>query len=87
MKIWVDGVEGEDLAGLTASFGALLPEEANKSPKLPAVFSNPLNGCSNSSSKVLSQFIMFQKNFGELASPRIVWIFFIMSWRSTFLLD
>ncbi|XVE84535.1 hypothetical protein DITRI_Ditri17bG0021000 [Diplodiscus trichospermus] len=52
VKIWVDGVEGEDLTGLTASFGALLPEEADKSPKLPAVFSNPLNGCSVSSSKL-----------------------------------
>ena len=63
MKIWVDGVEGEDLAGLTASFGASLPEEANKSPKLPAVFSNPVNGCSSSSSKVLSQFILFSQIF------------------------
>ncbi|XVF84410.1 hypothetical protein PTKIN_Ptkin17bG0035000 [Pterospermum kingtungense] len=52
VKIWVDGVEGKDLAGLTASFGATLPEEANKSPKLPAVLSNPLNGCSSSSSKL-----------------------------------
>ncbi|PPD84842.1 hypothetical protein GOBAR_DD18223 [Gossypium barbadense] len=52
VKIWVDGVEGEDLSGITASFGASLPEEANKSSKLPTVFSNPLNGCSNSSSKL-----------------------------------
>ncbi|EOY04904.1 Signal peptide peptidase family protein, expressed isoform 1 [Theobroma cacao] len=52
VKVWVDGVEGEDLAGLTASFGASLPEEASKSPKLPAVFSNPLNGCSKSSSEL-----------------------------------
>ncbi|XWS35271.1 hypothetical protein CRYUN_Cryun21dG0111800 [Craigia yunnanensis] len=55
VKIWVDGIEGEDFAGLTASFGASLPKEPN-SPKLPAVFSNPLNGCSNSSSK-LSGFV------------------------------
>ncbi|KAK8488316.1 hypothetical protein V6N11_068443 [Hibiscus sabdariffa] len=52
VKIWIDGVEGNDLSGLTASFGASLPEEANKSSKLPAVFSNPLNGCSSSSSKI-----------------------------------
>ncbi|PPD81432.1 hypothetical protein GOBAR_DD21639 [Gossypium barbadense] len=52
VKIWVDGDEGEYLAGLTASFGATLPEEKNKVPKLPAVFSNPLNGCSSSSSKL-----------------------------------
>ncbi|XVE81085.1 hypothetical protein DITRI_Ditri15bG0034900 [Diplodiscus trichospermus] len=52
VKIWVDGIEDEDLSGLTASFGASLPEEASKSPKLPAVFSNPLNGCSTSSSKL-----------------------------------
>ncbi|GMI78686.1 ARABIDOPSIS THALIANA SIGNAL PEPTIDE PEPTIDASE-LIKE 3, SIGNAL PEPTIDE PEPTIDASE-LIKE 3 [Hibiscus trionum] len=52
VKSWIDGVEGEYLSGLTASFGASLPEEANESSKLPAVFTNPLNGCSNSSSKL-----------------------------------
>ncbi|XP_039016424.1 signal peptide peptidase-like 3 [Hibiscus syriacus] len=52
VKIWIDGAEGDDLSGLTASFGVSLPEEANKSSKLPAVFSDPLNGCSNSSSKL-----------------------------------
>ncbi|KAK8572816.1 hypothetical protein V6N13_048383 [Hibiscus sabdariffa] len=52
VKVWIDGVEGEDLSGLTASFGGSLPEEANEASKLPSVFTNPLNGCSNSSSKL-----------------------------------
>ncbi|OMP03823.1 hypothetical protein COLO4_10186 [Corchorus olitorius] len=52
VKMWVNGKEDADLSGISASFGASLPEEANKSPKLPAVFSDPLNGCSSSSSKL-----------------------------------
>ncbi|GMI92942.1 ARABIDOPSIS THALIANA SIGNAL PEPTIDE PEPTIDASE-LIKE 3, SIGNAL PEPTIDE PEPTIDASE-LIKE 3 [Hibiscus trionum] len=52
VKIWVDGVEGEFLSGLTASFGAKLPTEQDKSSKLVPIFSNPPTGCSNSSSKL-----------------------------------
>ncbi|KAF2322258.1 hypothetical protein GH714_009605 [Hevea brasiliensis] len=49
---WVNGVEGETLGGITARFGAALPLEAEKGLRLPAIFSNPLNGCSSSSSKL-----------------------------------
>ncbi|KAK9029935.1 hypothetical protein V6N11_031376 [Hibiscus sabdariffa] len=52
VKIWVDGDEGEFLTGVTATFGAELPKEQGKSPKVAPVFSNPLNGCTNSSSKL-----------------------------------
>ncbi|KAE8673870.1 Signal peptide peptidase family protein, expressed isoform 2 [Hibiscus syriacus] len=52
VKIWVDGDEGEDITGLTATFGAKLPKEKDKSPILAASFSHPLTGCSNSSSKL-----------------------------------
>lgn len=40
------------MVGVNARFGALLPSHANKDLRLPAVFSNPLNGCSSSSSKL-----------------------------------
>ncbi|KAG6592894.1 Signal peptide peptidase-like 5, partial [Cucurbita argyrosperma subsp. sororia] len=49
VKIWVNGAEDETLVGLTARFGALLPSQAEDDLKLPAVFMNPINGCSSSS--------------------------------------
>ncbi|KAI8538173.1 hypothetical protein RHMOL_Rhmol09G0081500 [Rhododendron molle] len=56
VKIWVDGAEGSVLGGLTARFGGSLPTEAKDGTRFPAVFTNPSNCCSNSSSK-LSGFI------------------------------
>ncbi|XP_059632844.1 signal peptide peptidase-like 3 [Cornus florida] len=49
---WVNGVEGETLGGLSASFGAELPRRAKEALRLPAIFPNPLNCCSSSSSKL-----------------------------------
>lgn len=43
---------GDELTGLTASFGAPFPTEAEKGFKYPAVFSNPLNCCSSLPSQV-----------------------------------
>ena len=53
VKNWVDGKEHESLVGLTARFGASLPTESHDHLRLPAVFSNPMNCCSDSSSEVL----------------------------------
>ncbi|PSS35907.1 Signal peptide peptidase-like [Actinidia chinensis var. chinensis] len=52
VKMWADGAEGDELGGLTAKFGGNLPTAAKNSQKLPAVFANPLNCCSSSSSKL-----------------------------------
>ncbi|XP_034685455.1 signal peptide peptidase-like 2 [Vitis riparia] len=52
VKNWVDGKEHESLVGLTARFGASLPTEAHDHLRLPAVFSNPMNCCSDSSSEL-----------------------------------
>ncbi|XP_050205938.1 signal peptide peptidase-like 3 [Mercurialis annua] len=49
---WVDGVEGDTFAGITARFGGVLPSAAKDGLRLPAVYSNPLTGCSTSSSKL-----------------------------------
>lgn len=49
VKNWVDNVEGESFAGLTARFGLPLPSDAAKAFKLPAVLSNPINCCSTAS--------------------------------------
>ncbi|RVW20877.1 Signal peptide peptidase-like 2 [Vitis vinifera] len=53
VKNWVDGKEHESLVGLTARFGASLPTESHDHLRLPAVFSNPMNCCSDSSSEEL----------------------------------
>ncbi|GMH09668.1 hypothetical protein Nepgr_011509 [Nepenthes gracilis] len=48
VKYWVDGVESGTLTGLSARFGAILPTWAEKTSRFPAVFTNPLSGCSTS---------------------------------------
>lgn len=53
VKNWVNGGNGETFTGITARFGGILPSDAKKGLRLSAVFSNPLNSCSTSSSKVL----------------------------------
>ncbi|GLU01088.1 hypothetical protein SLE2022_184140 [Rubroshorea leprosula] len=58
VKSWVDGIEGEDIAGLTARFGGLLPTRADKSQRFPAIFSDPLNCCSNSSTKLSGSVVL-----------------------------
>ncbi|KAG5231935.1 signal peptide peptidase [Salix suchowensis] len=52
VKNWVNGAGGETLTGITARFGALLPKEEKNGVRLTAAFSNPLNSCSPSSSKL-----------------------------------
>ncbi|KAI3459719.1 hypothetical protein Pfo_016382 [Paulownia fortunei] len=52
VKRWVNGVEKESIGGLTADFGSILPAHAKQGHRFPAMFSEPLNGCSSSSSKL-----------------------------------
>ncbi|BAT82937.1 Signal peptide peptidase-like 2 [Vigna angularis] len=49
---WIDGVEGRIYNGVTARFGSLLPEKPENSVRTPAIFSNPVDCCSNSTSKL-----------------------------------
>ncbi|XP_026454523.1 signal peptide peptidase-like 2 isoform X3 [Papaver somniferum] len=52
VRNWVDGVEREYIEGLSGEFGSVLPMEEKKARRLPAVLSNPLNGCTLPSSKL-----------------------------------
>ncbi|XP_065865703.1 signal peptide peptidase-like 2 [Euphorbia lathyris] len=52
IQTWINGGEGDTFGGLSARFGSILPAEAEKGLKLPAVFSNPSSCCSKSSSKL-----------------------------------
>ncbi|CAJ1845659.1 unnamed protein product [Sphenostylis stenocarpa] len=49
---WIDGEEGRVYNGVTARFGSLLPEKPENSVRTPAVFSNPVDCCSSSTSKL-----------------------------------
>lgn len=53
---WVNGRQGATFVGVNARFGALLPSDAKKASKWPAVFLDPINGCSASSSMVFCLF-------------------------------
>lgn len=54
---WVDGVEVDYFTGLTAQFGASLPSDADQTVRFPAAFVDPLDSCSNLSSRVCVSFI------------------------------
>lgn len=58
MKNWADGKEGDMLNAMSATFGSFLPGKADQAVKSPAVFSNPPDCCSPSTSKV-SHIISF----------------------------
>uniref|UniRef100_A0A5B6Z4P2 PA domain-containing protein n=1 Tax=Davidia involucrata TaxID=16924 RepID=A0A5B6Z4P2_DAVIN len=58
---WVNGVEGETLGGLSASFSAEMPTHAKEGLRLSAVFPNPLNCCSSSSSKLSGSVVLSQR--------------------------
>lgn len=51
IRYWIDGVEKGLLSAVTAKFGPY-PLFEKKSRKLPVVSTDPLNGCSELSSKV-----------------------------------
>lgn len=51
VKYYIDGVETGSFSAVTAEFGPYPPFQ-KKSLRHPAVYTNPLNGCSNMSSKL-----------------------------------
>lgn len=52
MKNWVNGTEGTTVVGLSAKFGAPLPRDIREAKKSFAVLANPIDCCSNLTSKV-----------------------------------
>lgn len=49
---WIDGKKDVDYNGMTARFSSYLPEDADQASKTPALFSDPIDCCSASASKV-----------------------------------
>jgi hypothetical protein len=52
VKNWVDGTEGTTVVGLTAAFGASLPANVQEARKTFSVLTDPLDCCSNLTTKV-----------------------------------
>ncbi|XP_015887060.2 signal peptide peptidase-like 5 [Ziziphus jujuba] len=52
VKNWADGVERDTFVGVNARFGSLLPIRYNSTLKWPVVLTNPLNGCSKSTTQL-----------------------------------
>lgn len=52
--MWVNGVEGKNIEGLGALFGGTLPIKEKEGIRLPAMIPQPVDCCSNLSSKVFA---------------------------------
>ncbi|KAK4341475.1 hypothetical protein RND71_039976 [Anisodus tanguticus] len=60
VKYWVNYGEREPLVGLTAAFGSVLPTNL-KTSKFPAVYTQPVNGCSPSSTKLSGSIALVRR--------------------------
>ncbi|KAJ1275452.1 hypothetical protein BS78_05G136300 [Paspalum vaginatum] len=65
VKNWVNGTEGTTFVGLSAKFGAPLPRDIQEAQKSFALLSNPLNCCSNLTSKLTNSVALATR--GECA--------------------
>ncbi|KAL4192788.1 hypothetical protein AMTRI_Chr06g196070 [Amborella trichopoda] len=61
VKNWVNGVEDTSIVGLSARFGSSLPSHASEAQKRPAVLANPVNCCTNSSSKLVNSMALSKR--------------------------
>lgn len=52
VKLWVNGAEEEPIVGNSAAFGSVLPTNIRRASRLPAVYTQPSNGCLASSTKL-----------------------------------
>ncbi|WVZ52522.1 hypothetical protein U9M48_003570, partial [Paspalum notatum var. saurae] len=65
VKNWVNGTEGTTFVGLSANFGAPLPRDIQEAQKSFALLANPLNCCSNLTSKLANSVALATR--GECA--------------------
>ncbi|KAK4420121.1 Signal peptide peptidase-like 3 [Sesamum alatum] len=47
VKMWVNGAEQEELGGISAKFGSILPVDAKQAQRLPAIYAQPSTCCSS----------------------------------------
>ncbi|KQK07588.1 signal peptide peptidase-like 2 [Brachypodium distachyon] len=65
VKNWVNGTEGTTVVGLSARFGASLPRNVHEAQKTFSMLANPLDCCSNLTSKVTNSIALATR--GECA--------------------
>lgn len=61
IKMWVNGVEGKNIEGLGALFGGTLPIKEKEGIRLPAMIPQPVDCCSNLSSKLSGSITICQR--------------------------
>ncbi|PHT85170.1 Signal peptide peptidase-like 5 [Capsicum annuum] len=61
VRFWVNGAEEESLVGTTAAFGSVLPTKTSRASRMPAVYTQPLNGCSSSSTKLSGSIALIRR--------------------------
>ncbi|KAJ8530811.1 hypothetical protein K7X08_023692 [Anisodus acutangulus] len=71
VKYWVNYGEREPLVGLTAAFGSVLPTNL-KTSKFPAVYTQPVNGCSPSSTKLSGSIALVRRGECDFINKAIV---------------
>ncbi|KAG8375978.1 hypothetical protein BUALT_Bualt09G0015300 [Buddleja alternifolia] len=52
LNMWANGIQKKTIDGLSAEFGSILPAHAKQGHRYPATYTEPLNSCTSSSSKL-----------------------------------
>lgn len=71
IRNWVNGVEDENIVGLSARFGASLPRHASEAQQLPSALANPFNCCSNLTSKLSNSIVLAKRGDCTFTSKAI----------------
>ncbi|XP_063948145.1 signal peptide peptidase-like 2 [Daucus carota subsp. sativus] len=61
IRMWVNGTEGKNIEGLGALFGGTLPIHEKEGIRLPATISQPVDCCSNLTSKLSGSITICQR--------------------------
>ncbi|XP_057428096.1 signal peptide peptidase-like 3 [Lotus japonicus] len=61
VKNWVDGKEGDMFNAMSATFGSYLPQKPDQTVTAPALFPNPTDCCSPSTSKLSGSVALCQR--------------------------
>ncbi|WMV48557.1 hypothetical protein MTR67_041942 [Solanum verrucosum] len=72
VKLWVNGGEEDSIVGLSAAFGSVLPTDTKRASRLRAVYTQPLNGCSASSTKLSGSIALARRGECEFITKATV---------------
>ncbi|TMW97607.1 hypothetical protein EJD97_005235 [Solanum chilense] len=72
VKLWVNGGEEDPIVGSSAAFGSVLPTDTKRASRLPAVYTQPLNGCSASSTKLSGSIALARRGECDFITKAMV---------------